>query len=320
MISERPVEISGSDRLVRRGMLGLPTGPADTAVLFLPSGLKYRAGSHRLNVRFARRLNDLGYATLRFDPAGLGESDGHLSAARAEDIAGQIEAGLYIGDIRLAVDALREQSGARQVVVAGLCGGAISAVLAAGAATDAVQGVISMGLPVVPFLPVESGAVPQARVARRRVGNYVRKLISTEAWGRVLRGESDFRGIGRNLRGAFAQNRAVAASPQSFLPDENPRFIGSFRTLEAARIPHLMIFGSSDNRWIEFESTFLARELSGSMSGGSYAIELVPHGSHEFHFESSKVQAGELLEHWMNTRFPLMAPMTRTQEASHDAQ
>lgn len=320
MIAERPIEITGPDRLVRRGMLGLPAGPAASAVLFLPSGLKYRAGSHRLNVRFARRLNELGYATLRFDPVGFGESDGHLSAARAEDIASQIEGGLYIDDVRLAVDALRAQSGARRVVVAGLCGGAISAVLAAAAATDAVDGVVSMGLPVVPFLPVGSGAVPQARVARRRVGNYVRKLISTDAWGRVLRGESDFRGIGRTLRGAFAQNRAEVSSPETFRPDENPRFIGSFRALESARIPHLMIFGSSDNRWIEFESTFLARELSGSMAQGSYAIELVPHGSHEFHFESSKRQAGELLEHWMNTRFPPIAPMTRIQEASHDAQ
>ena len=87
MISERPVEITGSDRLVRRGMLGLPAGAADTAVLFQPSGLKYRAGSHRLNVRFARRLNDLGYATLRFDPAGLGESDGHLSAGSKRSVA-----------------------------------------------------------------------------------------------------------------------------------------------------------------------------------------------------------------------------------------
>lgn len=304
-MNESTFEVVGPDALIRRGVLNRASRPTRCAVLLLPSGLKYRAGSHLLNVRFARRLAELGYHTLRLDPLGVGESDGGLSSEKAENLGARIEAGLFVDDVLLGVAALREQLGADKVVLLGLCGGAVTGVLAAGRAPAAVQGVVSMGLPVVPYAAPAAQPLPTARASRRRVGNYVRKLLSTDAWARVLRGESDFRGITRTLRGALGQSGyRMPGTQAAYLDDENPRFIESFRCLEAAKVPHLMIFGSSDNRWIEFESTFFARELKGCMASDSYTIQLVPQGSHEFHFEAFKTQASDLLERWMIERFP----------------
>jgi pimeloyl-ACP methyl ester carboxylesterase len=317
-VNESVFDVVGPDGLTRRGLLHRARGVSRAAVLLLPSGLKFRAGSHLLNVRFARHLAELGYPCLRLDPLGVGESDGHLSAVKAEHLGSAIESGLFVDDVLLGVSALRERLGVDQVVLLGLCGGAVTGVLAAARAPDLVQGVVSMGLPVVPYAPPATRPLPTARVARRRVGNYVRKLVSTDAWARVLRGESDFRGISRTLRSALTRSPSKPTSPQAaYLDDENPMFIEGFRVLQAAKIPHLMIFGSSDNRWLEFENTFLLRELHGAMSSDHYAIELVPQGSHEFHFEPSKVQATELLARWMSERFH--ADLSAS-EASHDAQ
>jgi pimeloyl-ACP methyl ester carboxylesterase len=260
----------------------------------------------------------MGYHALRLDPAGVGESDGVLTATRAEELGARIESGLFVDDVLLGVDALRSQLGADKIILLGLCGGAVTGVLAAARAPEAVQGVVSMGLPVVPYAPPATRALPTQRVARRRVGNYVRKLLSTDAWARVLRGESDFRGISQTLRGALGPGLGRPGRPEAtYLDDENPKFIESFRILQAARIPHLMIFGSSDNRWIEFESTFLARELKGRMASDSYSIQLVPQGSHEFHFEASKLLAADMLERWITERFAMDLSVS---EASHGAQ
>ena len=317
-MNESAFEVSGPDGLVRRGILSRAACFNGTAVLLLPSGLKYRAGSHLLNVRFARRLSELGCHALRLDPLGVGESDGRLSAEKAEELGAKVESGLFVDDVLLGVAALRERLGAERVVLLGLCGGAVTGVLAAARAPALVQGVVSMGLPVVPYVAPAARPLPSARIARRRVGNYVRKLLSTDAWARVLRGESDFRGISRTLRSALGQGGERASNAKSaYLDDENPLFIESFRQLQTSNIPHLMIFGSSDNRWLEFESTFLAREHKGRMASDSYSIQLVPQGSHEFHFEASKVHATELLERWMAQRFTADFSVS---EASHDAQ
>jgi pimeloyl-ACP methyl ester carboxylesterase len=90
--------------------------PGLPAVVILNAGLLPRVGPHRLPVRLARRLAALGCPALRFDLAGLGDSERRpLDLPHAEGVA---------RDIAAAFAYLERAVGARRFVLAGICSGA----------------------------------------------------------------------------------------------------------------------------------------------------------------------------------------------------
>lgn len=305
-MNELVFEVAGTDGLVRRGVLSLPARPAHAAVVLLPAGLKYRIGPNRLNVVLARRLAAAGYLALRFDPLGIGESDGSLAAGPVQSIWSRIMDGLFVDDALLVCAALRERHGVDAVVAAGLCGGAISAQLAAARAPDLVQGVISFGAAVRASAGAEGGV--SGAVARHHLRSYLKKLRSGAAWARVLRGESDLRGIAAyvwaGLRGRLAGG-AGAGAPSA----TGAGFLDSFRALRARGTPHLLVFGTGDNRWLEFEDAVLGPELSGRLTGRGYDIRLIADANHELHLAQWKAQAVQEVERWMHEHFPVPAPL-----------
>ena len=61
------------------GILHVPERePARIGVLVIVGGPQYRVGSHRQFVLMARSLAQSGYAVLRFDYRGMGDSDGEM--------------------------------------------------------------------------------------------------------------------------------------------------------------------------------------------------------------------------------------------------
>ena len=55
-----------------------PFGEKKVGINLLDPGIKYRVAPNRLNIKLARRLCQNGYYVLRFDPAGIGDSEGEL--------------------------------------------------------------------------------------------------------------------------------------------------------------------------------------------------------------------------------------------------
>lgn len=88
-------------------------------MLILNAGLLHRVGPFRLHVSLARRLATEGYAALRFDLSGIGDS-----APRADDRSNDAHA---MDDIRQAMDFMEQRVGCRRFVVIGLCSGAKNA-------------------------------------------------------------------------------------------------------------------------------------------------------------------------------------------------
>ncbi len=125
-LTERPV-------LLRSAVacFGIITEPSEgdlrrRAVVLLNVGADYHIGSSRLYVSLARRWARLGYTVLRFDLAGLGDSE--TRPERGDD---EVYPPAAIDDIRAAVDFLRARYGAAEIVLAGLCSGAYHALRAA---------------------------------------------------------------------------------------------------------------------------------------------------------------------------------------------
>jgi hypothetical protein len=127
------------------GVLTLPAGePAPQAphALLLTTGILHRVGTGRLWVSLARALGAAGFATLRFDYSGIGDSE------RRRDVASMRES--VARDIADACAYLSKTRGAERFVLIGLCSGAYDALLAA-QEDRRVGGIVMIDMPG-PFL------------------------------------------------------------------------------------------------------------------------------------------------------------------------
>ena len=96
--------------------------PASVAVLLCNPFGEEAVRAHRAYRVLAQRLEAAGYATLRFDYAGTGDSGGDSDAFTPDD---------WIDDIAAAADELRRLAGVSRIVLAGLRLGATLAAHAA---------------------------------------------------------------------------------------------------------------------------------------------------------------------------------------------
>jgi uncharacterized protein len=155
------------DRLV--GVLSRPAAPTSIGVVIVVGGPQYRAGSHRQFVSLARRLAAEGFAVLRFDYRGLGDSDG--SPRNFEHID---------DDIRAAIDTLvLHVPIIRRIALWGLCDSASAALMYAH--TDDRVEYIALANP---------WARGEDTLARTQLKHYyLQRLFSADFWRKVLRGE-----------------------------------------------------------------------------------------------------------------------------------
>lgn len=101
------VEFQSGDNTLR-GMLHVPDGPRPfPAVMFCHGFTGHRIEAHFLFVTIARRLEAIGVASLRFDFAGSGESDGQFADMTMSGEADDAEAALEFLGRHPAVDAGR---------------------------------------------------------------------------------------------------------------------------------------------------------------------------------------------------------------------
>jgi exosortase A-associated hydrolase 1 len=115
-VSEVPIvfECHG-DRLI--GIATQPSKIQSIGVLIIVGGPQYRSGSHRQFTLLARRLAQEGFASLRFDYRGMGDSEGDMRYFEAIN-----------DDIRSAIDAFQRTNPAVQkVALWGLCDAASAA-------------------------------------------------------------------------------------------------------------------------------------------------------------------------------------------------
>lgn len=120
---ERPLYFGPGNNLL--GIVTMPTEPVPhtPAVLLLNAGLLHRVGPNRLNVELARSLAEVGVTSLRFDMAGVGDSE--------LQVGGMLDIERSRQDVIDAMDGLSSSHGARRFVVVGLCTGAYNAFRAA---------------------------------------------------------------------------------------------------------------------------------------------------------------------------------------------
>lgn len=179
------------------GVLHRPQRACRVGVVVVVGGPQYRVGSHRQFVQLARELSRSGYACLRFDCRGMGDSAAPMRDFRHLD-----------DDIRAAVDTLFSRcEGLVGTVLWGLCDGASAALIYAPG--DArVQGVVAVN-------PWVRDATTFAQVRVRHY--YLKRLFEPGLWSKIASGRFRWReslgAAADTLR--HAARRVVLRSPGS---------------------------------------------------------------------------------------------------------
>lgn len=158
-----------------------------TGIVIVVGGPQYRAGSHRQFVLLARALAGSGYPVLRFDIAGMGDSEGEQqSFETATD------------DIRAAVDQLqRHTPSLTKIVLWGLCDGASAALLYLQNERDSrVAGLCLLN-------PWVRSAESLARTQVKHY--YLERLQQRDFWLKLLRGK-----VAIEAAKGFVKNLSIA--------------------------------------------------------------------------------------------------------------
>lgn len=110
--TEKPVDLDESGLF---GILTAPKNPLRTGLILINPGLIHRVGPHRLYVELSRRLAKSGYASIRLDQSGKGDSDVREHA---------VAEGSILADITAAAKQLHAACGCTEFLLGGLCSGA----------------------------------------------------------------------------------------------------------------------------------------------------------------------------------------------------
>ena len=240
------------------------SGGRDLCVILLSPGIKNRVAPHRLYVKLAEQIQGSGIDVFRFDPEGLGDSEGEFDFDQVADLYGAIQSGMFSRDTRDAMDWVEREKGKKRFILGGLCGGAITALLA-GADDPRVVGLLSIGIPVI--LDTANPTVPRFmsdRQLERLENRYVEKLFHFKSWLRLLTFRSDYRLIMKAVRRRF-QKRPDAAADEAasngVVQDDqfNPLFPEAFDRFAAGGRPMLLVFSGTDRIYWEFEEKFAKR-------------------------------------------------------------
>lgn len=191
----------------------LDKGPADAALLIVSGGNEVRSGAFSGQAQLAARIAAAGYPVLRYDRAGVGDSEGENAGYR-EGAA----------DIAAAVAALRlHMPGVARIVGFGNCDGATALAL------GPKELFCALAL-ANPWTFASDDAVSHTPGSIRR--RYAERLRDPRQWLRLIQGGVDLGKLSSGLRSAI--------SPQSSLLTEDIRlsmaqFDGPVRFLLAER-------------------------------------------------------------------------------------
>lgn len=307
MNNQTPITFLNRQGVRLFGILHEPPAQADQkpCIMLLSPGVKMRVGPQRLYLSMADQFVKLGHPVLRFDFFGLGDSEGEVTEDQLRDVYNHIEVGRFVDDTLDAINWMEKTYGTRRFILSGLCGGAVTGLLA-GSRDPRVAGLLALGItPVLashsanPALYMTSG---ELSLMRR---SYVEKFLSPKAWLRLLSFQSDYTLIWRSLSDAIKSPKP-AAKPQAAtaVPPENdnasPLFPPAFFKMIAAHQPMLFVFGGSDRLQAEFDEKFVARHHARlAEAPGGYQTHVVPQANHTLSFPEWQAEMLDVSTQWL---------------------
>ncbi|HEY1092632.1 MAG TPA: hydrolase 1, exosortase A system-associated [Burkholderiaceae bacterium] len=258
------------------GIASLPAMPnGDLGLLIIVGGPQYRVGSHRQFALLARRLAAEGFATLRFDVRGMGDSEGEARSFETLD-----------ADIAAAIDALQASAPqVKRVALWGLCDAASAALLYTGRRAD--PRVVGLAL-LNPW--VRSAAT----LARTHVKHYYWQRLREPAFWRKLLGGGvalkALRDLARNVRLARQPAHSESLSYQAAMAQAALRFAG----------PQLLLLSGTDYTAKEFvEYAAASPDWLAALACPGMTRHELPQADHTFSNAATRRQVEDLTLAWL---------------------
>jgi pimeloyl-ACP methyl ester carboxylesterase len=241
------------------GPNGLP------AAILLNAGMLHRVGPNRLHVKAARRLARDGFTTLRFDFSGIGDSP-----ARESDLPLERR---RVDEVGEAMDFLSSSGKAERFVLLGICSGADAAFDTACRDDRVVGAVLINGFHLHHRAPEELIDLAKEGVRDRY---YRRSLLSSDSWRRFLSGKSDYRAVGRFVRGRVGRGKGSDAriAPEAGTESE-------WRSLVERAVDSLLVYSEGSLALDTYRLT-LERTVPELSSTGRLTVEIVRKTDHVF--------------------------------------
>ena len=262
------------------GVLHQPAQTPRGALLFLHGWSGYRTGPHQMLTRAARHFGALGFASLRFDFAGRGDSEGDTEMATLATMR---------DDTFRALEQLQKQTSGEKIIAVGLCSGCEIAVAASSASWD---GIALWSAPIFAALPEQSG---QEKKRAANLGKYARKLLDPRTYLKIARGQVDTAAVGKAMKGGggAANKNVESREPGQLPPGFRAQSVANWKKYNG---PILQIYGDADpiapdaRVWYEKHSARLP------------LVETVAGANHSFYGLEWEKQVFEITQKWLDAR------------------
>ncbi len=316
---EEPVTIYNKSGRKLYGIVHIPEGKGNrerkSGVNLLNPGVKYRVAPNRLNVKLAREICENGYFVLRFDPSGIGDSEGELpDRVLIKDIWESIQTGLFVEDTLCANDYLCEHYEIERLIMAGSCGGAITALLA-GAEERRLEKLILVDVPVnlrTAKTTFADMAVRGGRKADWLFSEYVKRLFSIDSWMRFVTLKTDFRALSKvvsmkvaKMVGRRAGGVGIPSEIDRLCAEKelNRGFFDSFERVIGKGKPILFLLAGNDPG-IEvfqhyFQGVYLEKIREGSNQNRLYEIYVIENANHVYSLKEWQDDLIEKIMSWL---------------------
>lgn len=305
---QTPVTFTNRKGLRLFGILHAPIDGPSTglALVLLSPGVKMRVGPQRLYLDVADLFVRMGIPVLRFDFHGLGDSEGTLTEELLRDLYNHIEVGRFVDDTVDAMDWMQRTHGVSRFILSGLCGGAITGLLA-GERDRRVAGLLALAItPLLASRSADPSRYMTSGQAAEIRSTYLSKLASPRAWLRLLSFRSDFRLLWRSVRSGIRPPVPAPAQREAQATDDNasPLFPPAFFHMAASRRPMLLVFGASDRLHFEFEEKFVARHRERLAAlPDAYTLHTIPHANHVLSFREWQQAMIDATAQWLQAHF-----------------
>jgi pimeloyl-ACP methyl ester carboxylesterase len=275
-------------------------------LLFFNSGFLPRSPVGDLTTRLSDHFAELGLPSFRFDMPGLGDSEGDLSAD-VETFFSQVLAGAH-GEIaaRLSAELVRRYR-LQGLVLAGLCGGAVTSVYAAAArsSNSAIAGLALLDpsfklitpAPRPGSKPADSTSAKKTNSSNATLESWRVKVLSTAAGQHAKR---LYRASAKPV--ILSVRRAVRRIRGEPLPKEaNMVFIDAMKGVASRGLPMLVLMaGAEEDRTEKFD---YLRHISNGL-GRNFLYRYLPETTHSFVEGDGESIVTRNLQQWLGTVNP----------------
>ena len=275
--SEKVVQFGDGKRL--SGVLSEPLhrSPNSPVMIMLNAGIVHRVGPFRLHVNLARVLSKQGFASLRIDLSGLGDSRPRTGKQTKNE--------RVLLDVSEAMQHLQNEGFGNRFVLFGLCSGAYQAHQVAVSDSRVV------------------GAVFQDGIVFRTLGYYARhhllRLFRPRFWRNAIKRR--WLNALRQNRDGYQEEGSKLAEAEYFHVDRSRQAIAA-ELFELKKRPTQMLFvytGDYDD--ICGRSQF--SEMYGIKPDGQLQVDYLAKASHTFRIASQRDQFCRRVANWMKERF-----------------